>query len=394
MIYLDNAATTKVDPLVAAVIAESMQNDFANSGAVYSLGLETKRKLKNAEEEIARLLFLPPHYRVIFTGSGSEANNLFIKGYGGIKRKIGCLGLEHPSVLETVNFLKDEGGELELLSNGRNGGKLDPACFSEISESNIKLVCLSHVNNELGSINNPLKVFQSAKKDSPRTKFFFDGVQALGKIPLNKDIWNCVSGYSISAHKINGPKGIGALIYDSRLSLTPSIHGGKQQLGVRSGTIPVPLVLGLTEALKISLRDISSNAELYKKLSQRLLSGLVELSEKSPDLNIRFNSEVEVRDDWCPSIVNFSFPPVEGEVVLHHLEESQIFVGLGSACSASSKDPSKILLGLGVSKEEARCSLRISFGSENRLEDIDFFIKEFDRIYKNLYPSFQDKRGD
>jgi cysteine desulfurase len=391
MIYFDNAATTKVDPQVVSVINDSMEKDFANSGTVYRLGLEAKRKLENAEEEIAQLLSLPAYFRVIFTSCGSEANNLFIKGYGGIKKKIASLGLEHSSVLETAQFLCQEGGDYLTLSDCRVGGRLDSSCMKKMSDLNVKLLCLSHVNNELGSLNDPLQIGKVAKADTPRAKLFFDGVQALGKITINKETWDYISGYSISAHKINGPKGIGALIYDSRLALTPMIHGGKQQSGVRSGTIPVPLILGFTEAIKIALRDLEANAELYKKLSQRLIGGLKELSDKNPDLQIRFNSEID--GDWCPSIINISFSPVEGEVILHHLEESDIFVGLGSACSARSKDPSKILLGLGLSTNEARCSLRISFGPENQLEEVDSFIKEFDRVYKALYPVFRDKKG-
>jgi len=391
MIYFDNAATTQVDSQVASIIAGSMEEDFANSGTVYRLGLDAKRKLENAEEEIAQLLLLPAHFRIIFTSCGSEANNLFIKGYSGVKKKIASLGLEHSSVLETAQFLNQEGGNYLTLSNCRVGGSLDPSCMKQISGSDVKLLCLSHVNNELGSLNDPLQIGKNAKADAPRVKLFFDGVQALGKIPIKKETWDYISGYSISAHKINGPKGVGALIYDSRLLLTPMIHGGKQQSGIRSGTIPVPLILGFTEAIKVALRNLAANAELYKKLSQRLISGLKELSDKNPDLQIRFNSETD--GDWCPSIVNFSFAPVEGEVILHHLEESDIFVGLGSACSSHSKEPSKILLGLGLSENEARCSLRISFGPENRLEEVDFFIKEFGRVYKNLYPAFRDKKG-
>ena len=391
MIYFDNAATTKVDPQVISVITDSMEKDFANSGTVYRLGLEAKRKLENAEEELAQLLSLPAHFRVIFTSCGSEANNLFIKGYGGIKKKIASLGLEHSSVLETAQFLSQQGGDYLTLSDCRIEGRLDSSCMKKISDLDVKLLCLSHVNNELGSLNDPLHIGKVAKADAPRAKLFFDGVQALGKITINKETWDYISGYSISAHKINGPKGIGALIYDSRLALAPMIHGGKQQCGIRSGTIPAPLVLGFTEAIKIALRNLDANAELYRKLSQRLIAGLKELSDKNPDLRIRFNSEID--GDWCPSIINFSFSPVEGEVVLHHLEESDVFVGLGSACSARSKDPSKILLGLGLSTNEARCSLRISFGPENKLEEVDYFIKEFDRVYKALYPVFRDKKG-
>jgi cysteine desulfurase len=214
-------------------------------------------------------------------------------------------------------------------------------------------------------------------------------VQAVGICKLSSTIWRGLSGYSVSGHKIHGPKGIGLLIYDAKLSITPIIHGGNQQDGVRSGTPPVPLIRAMAKAISIASERIDEMQEHYDFLKNRLIQGLYDLSDHIPELNIRFNSLVD--DDHerqSPSIVNFSFSPVEGEVLLHHLEAKGIFVGLGSACSASSKKPSRILLGIGLSEEEARCSLRISFSGNNTINDIDVFLEEFSRAYKNLYPTF------
>ena len=219
-----------------------------------------------------------------------------------------------------------------------------------------------------------------------------DGVQAVGSLKLSSKVWSGLAGYSLSAHKINGPKGVGLLVYDSKLAITPIIHGGQQQDGGRSGTLPVPLIRSMARAIVCAVERIDEMQDHLSFLNNRLVQGLCEMNDQLPSLNSRFNSLVI--DDLkrqSPSIVNFSFPPVEGEVLLHHLEEKNIFVGLGSACSASLKKPSKILTGIGLSEEEARCSLRVSFSGNNTVEDIDLFIKEFSRVYQGLYPTFQEK---
>ncbi|MFQ5671562.1 MAG: cysteine desulfurase family protein [Nitrospinales bacterium] len=388
MIYLDHAATTPVDPRVFEVVSQSMRRDFANPGAVYRIGLDAANRVEKAREEIATLLRLPASYRIIFTSGGSESNNLFIKGNAG--KKAACLGLEHPSVTAPLALAEEKGGE--ILSGFQKEGRLDPAKISELGRHRIRLLCLSHVNNELGSINDPGEIAPILKSDAPKVRLFLDGVQAVGKIRFTPAFWDGVAGYSVSAHKINGPKGIGLLIYDSRFPLAPQIHGGQQQFGIRSGTLPVPLILGLAEALKLALERTDETRVHLGKLRCRLIEGLQDLSRRLPNLRLRFNSSVSP-DHQSPAIVNFSFPPVEGEVLLHHLEEKDIFVGTGSACSAQSKKPSKILTGIGLSTEEARCSLRVSFGRQNTVEEVDVFLKEFARAYEALYPTFSRKVG-
>ena len=182
------------------------------------------------------------------------------------------------------------------------------------------------------------------------------------------------------------------MIYDSKLPIAPIIHGGQQQDGIRSGTLPVPLIRAMAKAISLSSERVDEMQEHYEFLKSRLVQGLCEMNDRTPELNIRFNSLIT--DDpqrQSPSIVNFSFPPVEGEVLLHHLESKGIFVGLGSACSASSKKPSKILMGVGLSEDEAQCSLRISFSGNNKIKDIDIFLNEFYIAYKSLYSTFRKK---
>ncbi len=392
MIYFDNAATTPILPQVMKVLADSMDSDFANPGTVYSIGLDARKKVEQAREEISRALNIPSTHKIVFTSGGSEANNLFIKGRCFPDKKVACLGLEHPSIRATLDYLRSFGNDPLSLLNFQTEGRLDLKGISALSENRSRLLCLSHVNNELGAVNDPVQVYDALCQGSPDTRLFMDGVQAVGKLKIHAESWGGLSGYSVSAHKIHGPKGIGILVYDSTISIDPGIHGGGQQGGVRSGTLPVPLIRAMAEAIKIVNERIDETQDHLRGLSQHLIRGLSDLGKRVPELDIRFNSLVD--DDLgrqSPSIINFSFPPVEGEVLLLHHEEKQIYLGLGSACSANSKEPSRILKGIGLLDEEARCSLRISFSINNTVDEVDMFLKEFSAAYELLYPTFKGK---
>jgi cysteine desulfurase len=392
MVYLDNAATTPMNENVIGRVQEAMRDYFANSGTPYRIGLDAKRLIEKSAESIAKSLCLPSTHRVLFTSGGTESNNLFIKGLCFPDKKTAFLGLEHPSVTESLAFLKQFGNEPLSLLPFQTEGRLDLKAISTLRENRVKLLCLSHVNNELGTVNDPAQVISALAKESPQTRLFLDGVQAIGKLRLDPQLWKGIAGYSISGHKIHGPKGIGLLIYDSRLVLNAQMHGGKQQFGVRSGTLPLPLILGLGTAIELAVKQMEQTQNHLQLLCRRLTLGLKGLQETMPELKIRFNSLLDADvTRQSPGIINFSFPPVEGEVLLHHLEGKEIFVGLGSACSAHSKEPSKILIGLGVSEEQARCSLRISFSGNNTQEDVDQFLEAFGEAYQSLYPTFLQK---
>ena len=392
MVYLDNAATTPMDEAVVEQVQDSMRNVFANSGTPYRIGLDAKRLIEESAESIAASLRVPSTHRILFTSGGTESNNLFIKGLCFPDKKTAYLGLEHPSITESLAFLKQFGNDPFSLSSFQKEGRLDLNSIPVLSEKRVKLLCLSHVNNELGSVNEPMQIIPALAKGSPQTKLFLDGVQAIGKIKLNPDIWKGLAGYSISGHKIHGPKGIGLLIYDSKLVLNPQMHGGKQQFGVRSGTLPLPLIMGLKTAVSHAVARTERTQQHLQGLCRHLIEGLKNLQERISKLRIRFNSLIDediIRQS--PGMVNFSFPPVEGEVILHHLEEKNIFVGLGSACSAHSKKPSRILMGIGLSEEQARCSLRVSFSHNNTTDEIDQFLEAFAKAYQALYATFLHK---
>jgi cysteine desulfurase len=381
-----------MDPEVIDVVLESMQKDFANSGTVYSLGLDARQRLEEAENQIRDSLFIPPDYKIIFTSGGSESNNLFIKGYSFPNRKIACLGLEHPSVTQTLESFRECGNEPVSLLGLQKEGRLDLSAISRLKSEKVRLLCLSHVNNELGSVNDPAQLLSALAEQSPQTRLFLDGVQAVGKLKLSPAMWRGLAGYSLSGHKINGPKGIGLLVIEGKLDLKPQIHGGQQQHRMRSGTLPVPLIVGLALAIKKSVEKTEETTKNNQQLFHHLVTKLKSLAEGLPELDLQFNSSLfEDLSRQSPAIVNFRFAPVEGEVMLHHLEEKDIYVGLGSACSAHSKEPSKILTGIGLTPEEARCSLRISFGSQNTLADVDAFVEAFGEAHRQLYSTFNRK---
>jgi cysteine desulfurase len=370
-----------MDPDIIGSLKEYMRDQFANSGTVYGIGLDAKNKVEEATEVIATALGIPSSHNLIFTSGGTESNNLFIKGLCSPNKKTAYSGLEHPSITETLQSFKEFGNEPFSLLEFNKEGHLDLSCLPLLKEKRIKLLCLSHVNNELGTINDPVILISRLKSDSPQTRIFLDGVQAIGKIKIDKSMWSGLAGYSLSAHKIHGPKGIGLLIYDSKLQLNPQLHGGKQQFGVRAGTLPVPLIMAFAKVIELATKRQQDTEKHLISLHKYLVEGLRKL-----DLPILMNSSSD--DFHCPSIVNLSLPPVEGEVMLHHLEKQEIYVGMGSACSAHSKEPSKVLMGIGLTEEQARCSLRISFSRNNNFDEIDKFLQALKSSYQVLLPTF------
>ena len=384
MIYLDNAATTFLDPEINSSLQGYMQDNFANSGAVYEIGLDAKKKIDDATESIRDSLGIPNSHSFVYTSGGTEANNLFIKGFCFPDKKVACLGLEHPSITETLRSFKEFNNEPLFLLNYFKEGKLDYSCSSILKERKIKLLCLSYVNNELGTIIDPVSLMKHLEQEVPQTRLFLDGVQVIGKIKVDKKMWSSLAGLSLSAHKFHGPKGIGLLIYDSRLVLNPQMHGGKQQSGLRAGTLPVPLILALADSIKLAVTTQKETQIRFQELQNYLLKGLNKLTKP-----ILINSALD--DSQSAGIVNFSFPPIEGEVMLHHLEKEKIYVGMGSACSAHSKEPSKILTGIGLTDEQARCSLRVSFSRANTVAELEKFLHAFSNTYEKLLPTFSKK---
>ncbi len=363
MIYLDNSATTPVRPEVRDYISELMAREFGNPSALYDLGLKSNRILKNARMTIGRALGAAEE-EIYFTASGSEANNLAIKGlaetYIKRGRHIVTTAVEHPSVLRTMEYLAAKGWEITYLPVDSQGN-VNLADLAQSLRRDTVLVAMMMVNNEVGTIFPIAEAGKIIKQQAPDCHFHVDGVQAFGRLAVNVKN-QAIDTFALSGHKIGAPKGVGALYVKKGLRLTPLIHGGGQERGLRAGTENVYYIGGLALATKLSLTDRAAKNEKTRQLKEALLSGLTESG-----VEYKVNGEV---DKTAPYILNLEFPHVASEPLLHFLEGRGIYVSQGSACHAKTKGSSETLKAMGRDDRERGNALRFSFGDDTSLEDL------------------------
>ena len=370
MIYLDNCATTKPRREVVELIIESLEEDFSNPSSLHSFGHRTEKKLEKSRKIIADFLNINSK-ELYFTSGGTESNNIFINGAVIKNKQIGnkiiTTKLEHPAVGEVFKNLEKSGYEVVYLSSDESG-KVDLNQLQNEMNENVSLVSIMHVNNELGTINEIKKASEIIKFANRNTFFHVDGVQAFGKIPVNlKELG--VDGYSISGHKIHGPKGIGALYIKKGIQFYPLFFGGNQEKGIRSGTENTPGIFGFGKAVEILNNSFLAEDELKGKLRSQIIKIL------DRDFN---DFVVNTPLDNSPnSILNVSFLQTKGEVILHYLEQDEIYISTTSACSSNSKTESN-LEKLGKSSEICNGSIRICLSYENTMEDIEKFM---DRLH-------------
>lgn len=370
MIYLDNCATTKPRREVIEEMTKAMEDEFANPSSLHSFGHSIEKKLEKSRDTIANFLNVRAD-EIFFTSGGTESNNIFIKGVvtksNHIGRKILTTILEHPAVTQTMKNLESHGYEIVYLRCLENG-QVDLNHLEEEMDDNVCLVSIIHVNNEIGTINDIKVAGQIIKRINKNTIFHVDGVQALGKITIDlKDLG--VDGYSVSAHKIHGPKGVGALYIRKGLNLEPLIHGGNQEKGLRSGTENTLGIFGFSKAIEILEENYKYEEEL-KAYNRRLI---VELLEKN-FTDYVINTPLHISPS---SILNVSFFYTKGEVIVHYLEQDDIYVSTSSACSGKRRSQSN-LEKLNKSKEICEGSIRICLSYENTKRDI---FKFMDRLY-------------
>lgn len=355
ILFLDNASTTKTFKEVNEEINNCFINDFYNPGALYNQGFIIKNKLEEKREYLKSLVGANG-YKVIFTASATEADNLALFQ---VKKntKIIISGGEHPAIYETANSLKNQGIEvviIPLLANGR----IDEVEFKRQMTKEVSFVSIMHVSNETGAINSIKELCSFAKMVNPNVIFHSDGVQAFMKIDTNLSYLG-VDMYTVSSHKIHGPKGVGVLFVKDCINIKPQILGGGQENGKRSGTENYPLISGFVKAVEILSPTISSRFEKVLK-SKKLL---IKAFNKS-NIEWKLNGD---EDKDSPYILSASFLGVRGEVLLHMLEEYDILVSTGSACSTK-KIGNRILQNMGKSQLEIEGNIRFSFDA---FEDID-----------------------
>lgn len=373
VIYLDNAATTKVDPEVLNSYNQITLKYFANPSSIHSLGQESSRLLDKSREQILNVLKLT-HHDVIFTSGATEANNLAIKGYCFANRSRGkhiiTSSTEHPSVLNTVLEMQDFGFEVTVLPVNKEGQIEVNSLKAAIREDTI-LVSLMMVNNEVGAIN-PIKEIGEYLKKFPKIAFHVDMVQAIGKLPID---FNNIDMFSIAGHKIHGLLGSGLLIKEKKIILKAINQGGGQENNLRSGTNTLALSASLAKALRLSIEGEANNFKKVKVLSERLLGYLKDNKDK-----YLINSYNEDN----PYIVNFSLLHHKASVVVEALSNRGIMVSSLSACHAKNEDYSKVVYAMYQDLNLAHNTIRISFDKDNTLEEVEALIKNLEEILKEI----------
>jgi cysteine desulfurase len=366
MIYLDNSATTSVDPEVLTAFTKVNQNFWGNPSSLHAFGARAEQLLIQAEKQTLSLLNAKQH-KVIYTSGATESNNLAIRGVCHAYKNRGChiitTPVEHASVHETAEDLEKEGFRVTFIDVKKTKEEILKQIEEAICEDTILISCM-HVNNEMGMIFPIYEIGQLIKK-YPKIKFHVDAVQSVGKIPVDVDRMN-IDLLSLSAHKFHGLKGSGALIVNQYLKLVPEITGGHQMYGLRAGTINVAGAVALSKALRLVIEPLNHNYNHVKSLYDETVNELK---------NIEGVTVNDCYSDLTPYIINFAVDNIKGETLVHALEEHDVYISAKSACSSKSAQASRILLALGVSEEVALDSVRLSFSNTSTKEEAAAFIK-------------------
>ena len=359
MIYLDNAATTQIYESVNQLVFDINSKQFFNSSALYDFGVESKKMFDDAKNQLANNLVTSGEH-IIFTSGATESNNMAIFGFLTGKKDAEYIfsSGEHPSVNNVAEQLKLQGKIVKFLPIQQDGTISSDSLKKTLNE-NTHFVSIMHVSNETGAINDVEKLCKVVKEYNPNIIFHCDGTQAFGKIPVDVEKLG-VDCYTISAHKFHGPKGVGALYVKSISKLKPTIFGGGQQNGKRSGTENLSGVCGMALAGSIACKNIQTNYAMIKSFRDYVKQ---EISANFDDFI--FNE----CDNNSPYILSISFKDLRGEVLLHMLDKCGVIIGVGSACS-SKKQENRVLSQMKVKKEYLLGSIRISFSSFNTPEEI------------------------
>lgn len=352
MIYLDNAATTKPCEAAVKAVCDTMTECYGNPSSLHGMGLKSEKILGAARKTLLSKL---PEGEIFFTSGATESNNTAIFGVAQTYRRLGnrivTTAMEHPAVANPIARLEEDGYEVVRLAP-KDHDDLEQAIADAVNDKTVMVSCMA-VNNETGYTVDVKRLYKLIKRRNEKTLVHIDAVQGFLKVPLDGDL------ISISGHKIHGPKGIGALFVRKGVRFTPLLLGGGQQKKLRSGTEPVELIAGLDAAV----RDYHGSRERFEQLKKHLVSALGQLD------GITLNS-----DDRCvPNIVNFSIDGVRSEIMLHSLEQQEIYVSSGSACSKGKT--SGVLASFGISDKDADSAIRVSMCADTTEEELDILVE-------------------
>ncbi len=380
--YFDNSATTRVLDSVKDAVVNAMTVDYGNAAARHMKGVEAERLIKEARAEIAKSLKVQEK-EILFTSGGTESNNTALIGAAFANQRAGkhliTTGVEHASIYNTMEFLREQGFEITYLPVDSYGCISLEELSQAVREDTI-LVSVMYVNNEIGAVEPVEEISKVIKAKNPKTLFHVDAIQAYGKYVIRPKKQG-IDLLSVSGHKIHGPKGVGFLYIDEKAKVRPILFGGGQQKGMRSGTENVPGCAGLGAAVREVYRDHEAKIEKLYQIRERLIAGLKEL----PGVTINGH---EGREN-APQIVSASFEGVRSEVLLHALEDRGVYVSSGSACSVNHPGVSGTLKGIGVKKELLDSTIRFSFGLFNEPEEADYCLE----VLRELLPVLRRYRA-
>lgn len=365
--YFDNSATTRVYDSVKEIVVKTMTGDYGNPSAKHRKGVEAEQYVKDSAKKLAKILKVNEK-EILFTSGGTESNNLALIGSAMANKRAGMhiitTAVEHAAVLEPVGFLKEQGFEVTVLPVDEHGVvKLD-ALEAALRPDTI-LVSTMYVNNEVGAVMPVEKIGKMVHEKSPKALYHVDAIQGFGKYRIYPKRLG-IDLLSVSSHKIHGPKGVGFLYINEKAKVIPQILGGGQQNGMRSGTDNVPGIAGLGVAAEQIYQNLDANDEHLRNLKRHMAEGLLEL----PDVILNGMP----LEEGAPHILSVSFMGVRSEVLLHTLEDREIYVSAGSACSSHKRKPSSTLSSIGLSRDQIECTVRISFSEENTIEEVDYAL--------------------
>ena len=377
--YLDNSATTRCLDSVIEIVEKTMKEDFGNPSSKHQKGFDAENYVRTARTEIAKTLKVQEK-EIFFTSGGTESNNWALIGSALANKRAGnhliTTAVEHAAVLQPMAFLEEMGFRITYLPVDKKGVADLRALEDAICDDTI-LVSMMYVNNELGTEEPVKEASRIIKEKNPKILFHVDAIQAYGKYKIQPKKLG-IDLLSVSGHKIHGPKGSGFLYINEKTKIQPIILGGGQQKGMRSGTDNVPGIAGLGVAAKEAYQDFDEKIAHLKALKQQFMNGLQDI----PNVFIQGQSS---ENGGAPHIVSVSFQDVRSEVLLHALEEKQIYISSGSACSSNKKLPvSTVLKEIHVPKELLESTVRFSFSTQTTEEEIDYCISELHRIVPML----------
>ena len=373
--YLDNAATTAPFPEVIQGALPFLETAYGNPSSLHALGVEASRAVKGAREALARLVGVPPK-GVIFTSGGTESDNLALRGVFASERLKGdrllVSAIEHPAVAETARALAGQGVRLEVIPVTRDG-VVDLPRLEAMLDGDVRMVSVMAINNEIGTRQPLVEIGALLRQKASRAIFHVDAVQAFAKEPIP---WReaGVHMLSVSGHKIHGVKGVGALICCQPVPLAPLQMGGGQEEGLRSGTENPFGVVALAHAAQEASRMHTEQRKARAAYHQKWLAFL----DGFPRVQV-YRSEHET-----PYMINLRVEPVPAEVILHHLEQEGVLVSTGSACHTRKPEPSQVLLAVGLERQEALSSVRLSFSIHNTLESLERLFPAVERAFNKL----------